>query len=155
MFEQNADGFIPPEDYPEKSVAVAGSHDMATLAGWFAGTDIELKEKLGRYPEAEGVFKQRDQRRREKQALEALLRGAKPYRLTKYEFIDAVHRFLGQTGSVLAIAQLDDLMVEADPVNVPGTIDHPNWQRKYRVTLEALHGHSAWQQVTNLRCSVR
>ena len=77
MFEQNADGFIPPEDYPEKSVAVAGSHDMATLAGWFVGTDIELKEKLGRYPEAEEVFKQRDQRRREKQVLEALLRGGK------------------------------------------------------------------------------
>jgi 4-alpha-glucanotransferase len=60
MFEQNAECFIPQEDYPEKSVAVAGSHAMATLTGWFAGTDIDLKEKLGRYPEPEEVIKQRD-----------------------------------------------------------------------------------------------
>lgn len=81
--------------------------------------------------------------------------GAKADRLTKNEFIEAVHRFLGQTGSILAIVQLDDLMDEADPVNVPGTTDHPNWRRKYKVALEAFHGHSAWQQVANLRCNVR
>jgi 4-alpha-glucanotransferase len=153
MFEQDADGFILPENYPEKAVAVAGSHDMATLTGWHAGTDIALKEQLGLYPDAGEVTRQRRQRESERCALEQLLFG-KTARPTAAEFSDAMHRFLGRTRAFLAIAQLDDLIAEAEPVNVPGTVDHPNWRRKYNQPLEALSDdHRAWQQLGAFRPS--
>ena len=51
----------------------------------------------------------------------------------------AAHAFLARTPSVLAMAQIDDLTDEADPVNVPATSDeHPNWRRRLSMTLEEL-----------------
>jgi 4-alpha-glucanotransferase len=150
MFEQTPDGFISPQDYPQKAVAVAGSHDMPTLAGWLAGTDIDLKERLGLYPDAEEVARQRRERERERHALQTLLSGKKAP-MTAAEFGDGMHRFLGRTRALLAIAQLDDLLAEADPVNVPGTTDHPNWRRKYNHPLEALSDdHLAWKRLAAL-----
>jgi len=37
------------------------------------------------------------------------------------------------------MAQIDDLMDEGDPVNVPTTSDeHPNWRRRLSMTIEEL-----------------
>jgi 4-alpha-glucanotransferase len=150
MFEQNDAGFIKAEDYPVKSAAVAGSHDMATLFGWFAASDIDLKEQLGLYPGPEEVMRQRHARQRETKLLETFLSGNQSG-WTCETFCDAMHRFLGRTRSVLAIAQLDDLIHETEPVNVPGTISHPNWRRKYRVPLEDMSDdHPAWQRLALL-----
>jgi 4-alpha-glucanotransferase len=164
MFEQNDTGFIKAEDYPVKAVAVAGSHDMATLSGWFAATDIDLKERLGLYPNIEEVTRQRHARQRETTLLETVLSDNQSG-LTNEQFIDAMHGFLGRTRSALAIAQLDDLIYEAEPVNVPGTTCHPNWRRKYGVPLEDISDdHPAWHHLAvltksgrerQLRCATR
>jgi 4-alpha-glucanotransferase len=51
----------------------------------------------------------------------------------------AAHAYLARTPSALAMAQIDDLTDEADPVNVPTTSDeHPNWRRRLSLTLEEL-----------------
>jgi 4-alpha-glucanotransferase len=67
--------------------------------------------------------------------------------VTAQSFSDAVHRFLGRTESVLALTQLDDLLDEHDPVNVPATsTEHPNWRRRYSEPLESLADHHpAWR----------
>jgi 4-alpha-glucanotransferase len=64
-------------------------------------------------------------------------------------FSEAVHRFLGRTMSVVALTQLDDMLHEHDPVNVPTTsTEHPNWRRRYSVTIESLtDDHPAWRLV--------
>jgi (1->4)-alpha-D-glucan 1-alpha-D-glucosylmutase len=52
---------------------------------------------------------------------------------------------------MLAMAQLDDLLLEAEPVNVPGTVDHPNWRRKYSASLQTLdEQHPAWKILSEL-----
>jgi 4-alpha-glucanotransferase len=144
MFEQQDDGFISPDDYPLKALAVAGSHDMATLSGWLAGSDIDLKERLGLYPSHDEAERQRADRARELTGLLQVLSGHdRP--LEPEQFASLMHRFLGWTRSILAVAQLDDLIGEAEPVNVPGTVDHANWRRKYHTPLEALdEAHPAW-----------
>lgn len=144
MFEQQDDGFIAPGEYPTKAVAVAGSHDMATLSGWLAGSDIDLKQRLGLYPDADEAARQRADRARELTGLHQVL-SAHGGNIAPEQFTSSMHRFLGQTRAMLAVAQLDDLLGEAEPVNVPGTIDHPNWRRKYQTPLEALDvTHPAW-----------
>jgi len=63
----------------------------------------------------------------------------------------AAHAFLARTPSVLAMAQIDDLTDEADPVNVPATSDeHPNWRRRLSMTLEELAARSRFIDVAEI-----
>ncbi len=142
-FEQDADGgFLPPDAYPAQSVAVVGSHDLPTLRGWWEGRDIDLKESLNLFPGEGEADRQRAARSRDRQALlvalraQGLLGDAEPDIPTLSR---AAHRFLARTPAMLALAQIDDLTDEADPVNVPATSDeHPNWRRRLSMTLEEL-----------------
>jgi 4-alpha-glucanotransferase len=145
FFEQEGGtgAFLPPEAYPRLALAVVGSHDLPTLRGWWEGRDIALKERLGLYPEPEEAGRQREARQRDKAQLLAALRreellpeGEEP---DIPQLARAAHAFLARTPSVLAMAQVDDLTDEADPVNVPATSDeHPNWRRRLSMTLEEL-----------------
>jgi len=148
VFERDADGvFIAPETYPPLAVAVLGSHDLATLRGWWEGRDIDLKAGHGLYPDRDEEAGQRTQRQQERIAfLEALVAAdllaedevgiGSPF---DSRLAEAAHAFLGRTRSGLAVAQLEDLLCEGDQVNLPGTIDqHPNWRRKYHVAIEEI-----------------
>ncbi|SMH45260.1 malto-oligosyltrehalose trehalohydrolase [Azospirillum agricola] len=148
VFEWTEDGgFKGPDDYPSLALATFGSHDLATLRGWWEGHDIALKEEKGLYPAADEAGKQRDRRRADRGALIDALRAAaiplpagfgadSPY---DDALGHAVHGFLARTGSALAMVQLDDLTGERAQVNLPGTVDqYPNWRRKLSLTLEEL-----------------
>jgi 4-alpha-glucanotransferase len=145
FFEQDAEtgAFLPPSAYPEPALATVGSHDLPTLRGWWEGRDLDLKEQLGLFPEPGEAARQRKMRERDwMNLLEALSRERL---LSDNEEPDmptlarAAHAFIARTPSVLAMAQIDDLTDEADPVNVPATSDeHPNWRRRLSMTLEEL-----------------
>jgi 4-alpha-glucanotransferase len=145
FFEQEPEtgAFLPPSAYPELALATVGSHDLPTLRGWWEGRDLDLKEQLGLFPEVGEASRQRRARERDRtQLLEALRRE----KLLPGDgepdipaLARAMHAFLARTPSVLAMAQIDDLTDEADPVNVPATSDeHPNWRRRLSMTLEEL-----------------
>jgi 4-alpha-glucanotransferase len=145
FFEQAPDGsFLPPDAYPPGALAVLGSHDLPTLRGWWEGRDITLKQRLGLYPEPSEATRQQQARQREKAAL---LRGLRKEGLLPQNESEpdipllsrAAHAYLARTRSVLAMAQIDDLTDEADPVNVPATSEeHPNWRRRLSMTLEEI-----------------
>ncbi|MHB8067086.1 MAG: 4-alpha-glucanotransferase [Desulfobaccales bacterium] len=51
-FERTGDGgFLQPADYPQNAVAAVTTHDLPTLAGYWEGEDIRLKNRLGLYPQ--------------------------------------------------------------------------------------------------------
>lgn len=139
-FEKAGDRFTPPSDYPAFSIACAGTHDLVPLAGFAAGTDITARAHAAPGTEdTEGAFRQRAA---EVASLQTALTQeglAVPEEGTGSKLADAVHRFLARTPCVLVMAQLEDLLgVDVQP-NLPGTVDgHPNWQRRYPVTLESL-----------------
>jgi malto-oligosyltrehalose trehalohydrolase/4-alpha-glucanotransferase len=144
FFEQDVDAgdFLPSEAYPHLALAVVGSHDLPTLRGWWEGRDINLRERLGLYPEPEEAGRQRQVREHDRAALLRALR--REHLLPEGEpdtraLVRAAHAFLARSPSVLAMAQIDDLTDEAEPVNVPATSDeHPNWRRRLSLTLEEL-----------------
>ena len=148
FFEWTEDGgFVGPDDYPFLALATVGSHDLATLRGWWEGNDIELKEAQGLYPARDEAEKQRARRRDERGRLIEAVRAAglplpasfgadSPYDLT---LANAVHAFLARSNAAIAMVQLDELTDEREQVNLPGTVDqHPNWRRKLSLTLEEL-----------------
>ncbi len=141
------DGFLPPERYPELAMAVAGSHDLPTLRGWWEGRDIDLRERLGAYPAPGEGERLRAARGRDRELLLAALRreGLLPAAGTTDAPPDierlalAVHAFLASTPSLLALLQVDDLAGESEPVNLPATSsEHPNWRRRQALTLKEL-----------------
>ncbi|MGQ9370589.1 4-alpha-glucanotransferase [Azospirillum sp. ST 5-10] len=148
FFEWTEDGgFVGPDDYPYLALATAGSHDLATLRGWWQGRDIAEKERAGLYPDPGEAKRQRERRRDERGRLIDALRdaglplaasfgGDSPYDTALGQ---AVHAYLARTASAIAMVQLDDMTDEPDQINLPGSTDeYPNWRRKLSLTLEEL-----------------
>jgi 4-alpha-glucanotransferase len=51
----------------------------------------------------------------------------------------ALHLYLARSAALLVALQLEDLLGETLPVNVPGTHrEYPNWQRKLAVAIDEL-----------------
>jgi 4-alpha-glucanotransferase len=143
-FEQDSEGrFLSPDAYPRLAVAVVSNHDLPTLRGWWEGRDLDLKQSLGLFPGENEYLRQQKTRDRDKQHLLAALCqfGLLPadHEPDIPTLARAAHAYLARTPCVLALAQIDDLTDEADPVNVPATSDeHPNWRRRLSNTLEQL-----------------
>ncbi|ROU03914.1 4-alpha-glucanotransferase [Histidinibacterium lentulum] len=148
MFERDEKGaFVPPGDYPRAALAMLGSHDLATLRGWWESRDIDLKARHGLYASKDEEGRQRAQREEEHAAFVAALEDAGlldageilPSEPFGPRIAAAAHGFLGLARSGLAVAQLEDLLDQAEQVNLPGTVEaHPNWRLRYRLPLESL-----------------
>ena len=138
-------GFKPSRRYAPLSLATANTHDMATLAAFWTGQDLDIRERVG-LADAGETKKAKRERERDKAALierleaEGLLRlddGEEP---DPAEFRGAVHAFLARSPSALVGLSLDDLAGEIDPVNVPGVgpDEYPSWTRRMHLALEEL-----------------
>ncbi|HYH22468.1 MAG TPA: malto-oligosyltrehalose trehalohydrolase [Azospirillum sp.] len=165
FFEWTEDGrFVGPDVYPYLALATVGSHDLATLRGWWEGHDIDLKEEKALYP-AEGEAERQRKRRDEERAylieavraaglpLPASFGSASPY---DDGLGHAVHAFLARTNAAIAMVQLDDLTGEAAQVNLPGTVDqYPNWRRKLSLSLEELSDDLRAGAIANILAAAR
>lgn len=158
FFEQdfNTGAFLGPETYPELAFSNTGSHDLPTLLAWWTSDDIALKQALGLFPTVEEARGQRERRDRERREMILAFTRAglfaeppDPSTLSAEVFAQHAHRYLSMTKSILLSTQFDDMTGEVAPVNVPGTWkEHPNWRRKYRLSLEELsEDHDAWALV--------
>jgi 4-alpha-glucanotransferase len=142
-FELDESGeFMAPEKYPAHALATVGSHDLATLKGWWRGDDIEIRERHGLYPEPLEGRRQRMIRLQAKQRLLSALRreGLDPgpdddfFRLSL-----VVHAFLARCGAAIAMVQLENLTGEVSQTNLPATsTEYPNWRRRLSKSLEIL-----------------
>jgi 4-alpha-glucanotransferase len=156
FFEKDAHRFHPPRAYPRLALAVTGSHDLPTLRAWWEGGDIDLRERLQLFPTADGPREAREERARDREQLATALadQGLPPFSVAQLcaapieDIVAAIHAFLAHSNAGFAVAQLDDLTLESEPVNVPTTSDeHPNWRRRLSITLEEL---AAGPRITDL-----
>jgi 4-alpha-glucanotransferase len=141
FFEKDANGFLPPQAYPPLALAVAGSHDLPTLRGWWEAADLDLRRQLALFPRPADERQARADRARDRAQLLAAFRRegllADGAGCGVRELILAAHTYLAQSRAAIAMAQIDDITEEVEPVNVPTTSDeHPNWRRRLALTLE-------------------
>lgn len=156
-------GFLPPERYDAEAVATVTTHDLPTLTGFWTNRDIEARWQA-KLLSPEDHAKQLADRSIDKQKLLDLLHREKLLP-AKYpsdaatipnltpELHDAIISMLAQTPcSLLAINQ-EDLTLEPNQQNLPGsTAEYPNWRRKMKITIEDLrHGHHGASVNTKLR----
>jgi len=148
FFERDLDGgFRSSASYEPLALAVADTHDMHTLRGYWEGTDLDVRRRVGLIASDEALEAARQQRRTERGALVQRLQeegtlapsgdGSPP---SAAAIARGVHRFLCRSPAELVGLSLDDLAAETDPVNVPGVgLDvYPSWSRRMRVPLETL-----------------
>ena len=145
-FERGGDGeFTRPENYPTQALVTVGTHDLPTLAGYWAGHDIAARTRLRLYPDeaarAAALAARARDRARLLRALEragALAASTAPRRMT-VDLMVAVHRFLARTPSLVMAVQLEDVFGQDAQVNLPSTTEdqYPNWRRKLAIPLES------------------
>jgi 4-alpha-glucanotransferase len=141
-FERDQDGsFRRPAHYRQRSVASIGTHDLPTLAGFWAGRDIHWRERLGLYRDPQQAGRERQARRTELRALLRLLEAegllpqgidpSAPPESLPWSIAAALHRMLARSPALLMVLQIEDALGAIEQANLPGTIDqHPNWRRR-------------------------
>ena len=108
-------------------VAHFGTHDTPTLAGWVAGVDIDERVRCGLLDES-AAPKEREARAGAVARLAGTLNASAE---DLPELLGALLDWLGSSPSPLVIPWLEDLWLEVEQVNLPGThsAERPNWQR--------------------------
>lgn len=167
-FEHGADGAMkPPVDYPVRSLAVATTHDLPTLAGFWSGEDLHVRSGLGAFPDDAARHRAWEERHRDKaHILSALKReNLLPPGVTEdlatvpamtTELCQAIHLYLARTPSCIVLANLEDGLGELSQTNLPGTIDsHPNWTRKYAVRVDEMFCDERLRQLGTVLRSTR
>jgi 4-alpha-glucanotransferase len=148
-----------PGNYPTQSLAVATTHDLPTLAGFWSGEDLRVRSRLGAFPDSATHSQAWEDRQRDKaQILTALKQeGLLPNGVTEDlatapamtdELSQAIHIYLAHTPACLMLANLEDGLGELSQTNLPGTVDsHPNWTRKYAVGVDEIISDARLRQL--------
>ncbi|MGE8165022.1 4-alpha-glucanotransferase [Paraburkholderia sp. NPDC080076] len=142
-------GFKPPSAWDRNAVGTTTTHDLPTVAGWWRGSDITWRNRIGqtmaradgRDPE-EAAQEVRAQDRAElwrafQQAGVAAPDVAAPP--PDRAPVDEALAFVAATPGPLVTFPLEDLLAQVEQPNLPGSIDeHPNWRRRVSVPIDEL-----------------
>lgn len=136
-FERNEDSFNPPESWERQAAAMTSTHDLPPVAGWWAGRDLEWRERLG-LPGKDGIEPEREARAADRDRLWAAFRksgaatGEPPGPSEHDAVADAAVVHTGLSASELFMLPLEDALATTEQPNLPGTTDqHPNWRRRF------------------------
>ena len=141
-FERAPDsGFIGARDYPSNSVAMTGTHDTPTVAGWWTGRDLDWADRLGRL--TDGIDRAEAEKIRDwdRGLLWSTIgeNGLRPAPDDPQPVVEAALKHVAKSPAVLAIAPIEDLLGEVEQPNLPGTTsEHPNWRRRLQAPLQIL-----------------
>ncbi|HVU51067.1 MAG TPA: 4-alpha-glucanotransferase [Polyangia bacterium] len=116
--------------FPELALTSVTTHDLATIAGLWSGSDLEDQRRIGVHPNEEGMRGLRDKLAR----LEGLRADATPE-----VAIERTYAALAEAPSRVLLATLDDALAVPERPNMPGTVtEWPNWSLALPRTLEEL-----------------
>jgi len=134
QFQASADAQVAPPGTTD--VALVGTHDTPTFAGWLAVNDVAERVHY-RLLAAQAVPSVEKERRRATRRLAKRL----GYRVNEVPALfSALLEWLGRSESPLVIPWLEDFWLEEIRVNLPGTrsSERPNWQRPMRLLLDEI-----------------
>ena len=177
-FERNYPdpSFLMPEKYHELALCAVTTHDLPTIYGWWIGRDIDLKKRLGIFPDESAWQRNIGKRERDKSLLIDALKsqGLIPdahspiHQFTHSPYLDemtpelclAIYRYLGLTPCKLLAVSLDDAIGTLDQQNMPGITDsYPSWMQKTPLSLEQMISDRWFKNLSvmlqkNNRCSI-
>lgn len=132
-FERDpAQAFTRPQDWTARAAAMTSTHDLATLAGWWTGRDLEWRQTLGQLPDPAPAYAEREA---DRGAIWEAMRQSGAAGTERPEeaggFADAACRHVGRSACELVMLPMEDALGLVEQPNLPGTLDeHPNWRRR-------------------------
>jgi len=139
--------FKAPGNYPRQAIATATTHDLPTLAGYWEGRDLDLRESLDLYPSPQMAAVDAASRVADRQLLMEALKqqGLVPPHCSSslkqcpVEARQGVLKYLGESQAALLEVRLEDILGLTAQQNLPGTTyQHPNWRQKIPPALEEM-----------------
>ncbi|WP_345815497.1 4-alpha-glucanotransferase [Paraburkholderia sp. PREW-6R] len=142
-------GFKPPHEWDRNAVGTTTTHDLPTVAGWWQGSDITWRNKIGQTMKREDGRDAEEAAQEERADDRALLWqafqkagvaapdvGTPPLDQPP---VDEALAFVAATPGPLVTFPLEDLLALVEQPNLPGSIDeHPNWRRRMSLSVDEL-----------------
>jgi 4-alpha-glucanotransferase len=142
-------GFKPPQAWDRNAVGTTTTHDLPTVAGWWRGSDITWRNRIGQtMARADG--RDAEQAAQEERAAERALlwRAFQQAGVAAPDVeapppgeapVDEALAFVAATPGPLVTFPLEDLLALVEQPNLPGSIDeHPNWRRRVTLSIDEL-----------------
>lgn len=152
-FERDGAAFLAPSRYPARALACVSTHDIAPIAGWWEGADIDERRGLGLL-DATQADDARQERAADKGALlDAMAQAGETASWTaespfSAQLAAAIYAFVAAGPSRIVMLQMEDLVGERVGVNLPGTDrERPNWRTRLGATLEEAPRGALWQAI--------
>jgi 4-alpha-glucanotransferase len=109
----------PPRQFPELALTSVTTHDLATIAGLWSGSDLEDQRRIGLRPNEDSMRGLRDKIAK----LDGIAADA-----SAELAIERTHVALAEAPSRVLLATLDDALAVPERPNMPGTVtEWPNW----------------------------
>jgi 4-alpha-glucanotransferase len=150
-FERAVDGndFKPPQEWDRNAVGTTTTHDLPTVAGWWRGSDIAWRNRIGQTsarPDGQDPEEAAHEERTSDRA--ALWRAFQQAGVAAPDVsapppdsapVDEALAFVAATPGPLVTLPLEDLLALDEQPNLPGSIDeHPNWRRRLSLSIDEL-----------------
>ena len=133
-FERHHDRFTSPRIWTQDAAAMTSTHDLPTVAGWWAGRDLEWRGELGLLgdPGHEQRVRAGDRAALWDTMLDSgAAHGGQPDLGQSDVIADAAARHVGGSASSMVILPIEDTLAVVEQPNLPGTLDqYPNWRRR-------------------------
>lgn len=150
QFERGEDSFHKPRWYSPAAAAMSSTHDIPTIAGWWKGADLLLRDELHQFGPGQTREVEEDNRQRDRESMWRAFRdagaceaSATPSPDEAERAADAAMAFLAASASQLALAPVEDILAIEEQPNLPGTTDeHPNWRRRYAPDARRILDHA-------------
>lgn len=134
-FERDPTGaFTDPSTWDVRAAAMTTTHDLAPIAGWWRGRDIDWRERLGAGGDR---AQERSDRAADRDALwraavdSDAAEGPAPDADDPQAAVDAAVAMTAASRCELALIPVEDLLGLDEAVNLPGVVTvHPNWRRR-------------------------
>jgi 4-alpha-glucanotransferase len=132
------------------SLASLGTHDTPPLARWWRGVDIDDRGALGMLTGPQSSV-ERERRRAVVERVRSLTGATGPA-----EAVQTLTDSIASSPAAYALVNLEDLWLEDEPHNIPGTSrERPNWRRRSARSLESMRAdpptNAALRRVAKLR----
>jgi 4-alpha-glucanotransferase len=133
-FELRPDQAMIMGDIGSQTVASANTHDLPTFRGWWDASDVEIRCEMGLLDEGAAAAARHERERLTRTLAERLGQPHEPLAVLR-----AALEAIAASDARLVLVSLEDLWLEPDPQNVPGTHrERPNWRRKARLSLDEM-----------------
>lgn len=141
-FEQDEEqNYLAASEWSPDAMATTSTHDLPTVAGWWAGRDNEWRGQLGLFKANQSLESEQQARRGERAKLATTLGllGSAPTTETldaadipASQVLNACVHHLGSTPAPLVLLPVEDALGLEEQANLPNTVDeHPNWRRRW------------------------